>query len=200
MARVRAAAEPVTRITLDLGQGGRIYDGVGGVLGGGGNARYLMDYPAAQRQQILKYLFKPDYGASLQILKLEIGGDADTTDGAEPSIEHTRGHINCHAGYELAIAKQAVRLNPGLRLYGLQWAAPGWVGQSAAAASPRATSTTCWTGWAAPGAGPADRLPGRLERVRLGSAPELVEIAACGAGPARLPPGAARRAGLHRRG
>ena len=128
-ARVRAAAEPVTRITLDLGQGGRIYDGVGGVLGGGGNARYLMDYPAAQRQQILKYLFKPDYGASLQILKLEIGGDADTSDGAEPSIEHTRGHINCHAGYELAIAKQAVRLNPGLRLYALQWAAPGWVGQ-----------------------------------------------------------------------
>jgi hypothetical protein len=129
-ARVRAAAEPVTRITLDLGQGGRIYDGVGGVLGGGGNARYLMDYPAAQRQQILKYLFKPDYGASLQILKLEIGGDADTSDGAEPSIEHTRGHVNCHAGYELAIARQAVRLNPGLKLYGLQWAAPGWVRQN----------------------------------------------------------------------
>jgi hypothetical protein len=128
-ARVRAAAEPVTRITLDLGQGGPVYDGVGGVLGGGGNARYLMDYPAAQRQQILEYLFKPDYGASLQILKLEIGGDADTSDGAEPSIEHTSGHVNCHAGYEFAIARQAVRLNPGLRLYGLQWAAPGWVGQ-----------------------------------------------------------------------
>ncbi len=64
---------------------------MGGVLGGGGNARYLMDYPARQRQQILDYLFKPGYGASLQILKLEIGGDANTTDGAEPSIEHTRG-------------------------------------------------------------------------------------------------------------
>jgi hypothetical protein len=128
-ARAVAAAEPVTNITLNLGQGGSIYDGVGGVLGGGGNARYLMDYPAAQRQQILEYLFKPDYGASLQILKLEIGGDADTSDGAEPSIEHTRGHVNCRAGYELAVAKQAVRLNPGLRLYALQWAAPGWVSQ-----------------------------------------------------------------------
>ena len=128
-ARVRAVAEPVTRITLNLKDGGPIYDGVGGVLGGGGNARYLVDYPAAQRQQILKYLFKPDYGASLQILKLEIGGDSDTSDGAEPSIEHTRGHIDCHAGYELAIARQAVQLNPGLKLYALQWAAPGWVSQ-----------------------------------------------------------------------
>jgi Glycosyl hydrolase family 59 len=126
-ARSGAGAPAVTRITLDPGQGGRVYDGVGGVLGGGGNARYLMDYPATQRQQIMNYLFKPDYGASLQILKLEIGGDADTSDGAEPSIEHTRGHINCHAGYEFAIARQAVALNPGLKLYGLQWAAPGWV-------------------------------------------------------------------------
>jgi Glycosyl hydrolase family 59 len=122
-----AASGAVTRITLNLKGGGRVYDGVGGVLGGGGNARYLMDYPARQRQQILDYLFKPGYGASLQILKLEIGGDADSTDGAEPSIEHTRGRVNCHAGYEFAIAKQAVALNPGLRLYGLQWAAPGWV-------------------------------------------------------------------------
>jgi hypothetical protein len=126
-ARTRTAAEPSTSITLNLRQGGPLYDGVGAVLGGGGNARYLMDYPATQRQQIMNYLFKPDYGASLQILKLEIGGDADTSDGAEPSIEHTRGHINCHAGYEFAIAKQAVRLNPQLRLYALQWAAPGWV-------------------------------------------------------------------------
>jgi hypothetical protein len=129
VSQAQTTAPPVTRITLNLGQGGRIYDGVGGVLGGGGNARYLMDYPPAQRQQILDYLFKPDYGASLQILKLEIGGDSDTTDGAEPSIEHTRGHIDCQAGYEFAIARQAVRLNPDLKLYGLQWSAPGWVGQ-----------------------------------------------------------------------
>jgi len=128
-ARTLAAAEPVTNITLDVRQGGRVYDGVGGVLGGGGNARYLMDYPAAQRSQILTYLFKPDYGASLQILKLEIGGDSDTSDGAEPSVEHTRGHVNCHAGYEFAIARQAVALHPGLKLYGLQWAAPGWVSE-----------------------------------------------------------------------
>ena len=117
----------VTGITVNGNGGHRLYDGMGAVLGGGGNARYLMDYPPAERSQILDYLFKPGYGASLQLLKLEIGGDANSTDGAEPSIEHTRGQVSCRAGYEFAIARQAVALHPYLKLYGLQWAAPGWV-------------------------------------------------------------------------
>jgi hypothetical protein len=124
------ATVPTTNITIDGNGGARTYDGVGAVLGGGGNARYLEDYPAAQRAQILDYLFKPGYGASLQMLKLEIGGDANSTDGAEPSVEHTAGNINCNAGYEFAIAKEALAVNPNLKLYGLQWGAPGWVGQN----------------------------------------------------------------------
>jgi glycosyl hydrolase family 59/glycosyl hydrolase family 59 (putative galactocerebrosidase) len=123
------AAIRATHITIDGNGGARVYDGVGAILGGGGNARYLVDYPPAQRAQIMDYLFKPGYGASLQILKLEIGGDGNSSDGAEPSVEHSAGHINCNAGYEFAIAEQAVALNPRLRLYGLQWGAPGWVGQ-----------------------------------------------------------------------
>src|SRR6184192_188632 len=89
-----------TSITVDGGQGGRTFDGIGAISGGGGNSRLLTDYPAAQRAQILDYLFKPGYGASLQLLKLEIGGDANSTDGSEPSIEHSRGTVNCDAGYE----------------------------------------------------------------------------------------------------
>jgi hypothetical protein len=115
---------PATPISVATADGSRVYDGTGAVLGGGGNARYVMDYPPRQREQILDYLFKPGYGAALQILKLEIGGDANSSDGSEPSVEHTLGHVNCDAGYELAIARQAVALNPRLRLYGLQWAAP----------------------------------------------------------------------------
>lgn len=123
-------AEPTTSITVNGDGGGRVFDGVGAILGGGGNARYLEEYPATQRTQILDYLFKPGYGASLQLLKLEIGGDGNSTDGAEPSIEHTAGQINCDAGYELAIAKQAVAIDPHLLLYGLQWGAPGWAGRN----------------------------------------------------------------------
>lgn len=124
------ATVPTTYITVNGDGGARTYAGAGAILGGGGNARYLMEYPPAQRAQILDYLFKPGYGASLQLLKLEIGGDGNSSDGAEPSVEHTAGNINCDAGYEFAIAQQAVALNPGLKLYGLQWGAPGWVGQN----------------------------------------------------------------------
>ncbi len=122
-----ARAATTTSITVDGTQGGRTFDGIGAISGGGGNSRLLTDYPAAQRSRILDYLFKPGYGASLQLLKLEIGGDANSTDGSEPSIEHTRGRINCSAGYEFQLAEQAKARNPGIGLYGLAWAAPGWI-------------------------------------------------------------------------
>ncbi|WP_262060345.1 ricin-type beta-trefoil lectin domain protein [Streptomyces sp. STR69] len=123
----QAVAAATTTITVDGGQSGRTFDGIGAISGGGGNSRLLRDYPAAQRSQILDYLFKPGYGANLQLLKLEIGGDANSTDGAEPSIEHTEGQINCDAGYEFWLAEQAKSRNPDLKLYGLAWAAPGWI-------------------------------------------------------------------------
>jgi O-glycosyl hydrolase len=117
-----------TVIHLDGTDGGRVFGGVGAISGGGGNSRLLIDYPAAQRDQILDYLFKPGYGASLQVLKIEIGGDANSTDGSEPSIEHTQGTVNCSAGYEFWLAEQAKLRNPNIKLYGLAWAAPGWIG------------------------------------------------------------------------
>ncbi|GJF31058.1 galactosylceramidase [Kitasatospora sp. NE20-6] len=116
-----------TTITVDGSQGGRTFDGIGAISGGGGNSRLLKDYPAAQQAQILDYLFKPGYGASLQLLKVEIGGDANSTDGSEPSIEHSRGVINCNAGYEFRLAEQARARNPAIGLYGLAWTAPGWI-------------------------------------------------------------------------
>ncbi len=49
---------------------------MGGLSGGGATSVFLPSYPEPQRSQILDYLFKPNFGASLQILKVEIGGDA----------------------------------------------------------------------------------------------------------------------------
>ena len=117
-----------TSIHLDGADGGRVFGGVGAISGGGGNSRLLIDYPAAQRDQILDYLFKPGYGAALQVLKIEIGGDANSTDGSEPSMEHTRGVVDCEAGYEFWLAEQAKLRNPKIKLYGLAWTAPGWIG------------------------------------------------------------------------
>jgi hypothetical protein len=117
-----------TEIAVNPAGPGRTFDGVGAISGGGGNSRLLIDYPTKQRNQILDYLFKPGYGASLQILKLEIGGDANSTDGSEPSVEHTKGVVNCDAGYEFWLAEQAKARNPNIKLYGLSWTAPGWIG------------------------------------------------------------------------
>jgi hypothetical protein len=119
---------PSTEITVNPAGPGRTFDGIGAISGGGGNSRLLIDYPPAQRNQILDYLFKPGYGASLQQLKLEIGGDANSTDGSEPSVEHTKGVVNCNAGYEFWLAEQAKERNPNIKLYGLAWTAPGWIG------------------------------------------------------------------------
>ena len=123
-----APAQAATAITINGSSGGRVFDGVGAISGGGGNTRLLIDYPEPQRTQLLDYLFKPGYGAAVQLLKLEIGGDTNTTSGAEPSHEHTRGVVNCNRGYQWWLAEQARARNPNVKLIGLAWGAPGWIG------------------------------------------------------------------------
>ena len=126
--RTTAVAAVSTDITVNGTSGGRVFDGVGAISGGGGNSRLLLDYPEPQRSQLLDYLFKPGYGAAVQLLKLEIGDDSNSTDGAEPSVEHVRGTVNCDVGYEFRLAQEAKARNPNLKLAALAWAAPGWIG------------------------------------------------------------------------
>jgi glycosyl hydrolase family 59/ricin-type beta-trefoil lectin protein/glycosyl hydrolase family 59 (putative galactocerebrosidase) len=126
----QAHAQTTTTISVNGASAGLTFGGIGAISGGGGNSRLLTDYPAVEQQQILDYLFKPDYGASLQILKVEIGGDTNSTDGSESSIEHTSGSIDCSNGYEWWLMEQAKTLNPNIKLYGLAWGAPGWVGST----------------------------------------------------------------------
>ncbi len=123
-----APAQAATAVTINGSSGGRVLDGIGAVSGGGGNSRLLIDYPEPQRTDILNYLFKPGYGAAMQILKVEIGGDTNSTSGAEPSHEHTRGAVNCNRGYEWWLMEQAKARNPNINLVGLAWGAPGWIG------------------------------------------------------------------------
>jgi hypothetical protein len=131
------AAEP-QRITIDGGSTGRTYDGIG-ALSAGASSRLLIDYPEPQRGQILDYLFKPGYGAALQILKVEIGGDTNSTDGAEPSHMRTPSDLNCDRGYEWWLMEQAKKRNPDIVLSALQWGAPGWTGDDSG------TRPTVWT-------------------------------------------------------
>jgi Glycosyl hydrolase family 59/Ricin-type beta-trefoil lectin domain/Galactocerebrosidase, C-terminal lectin domain len=128
LAMAAPAHAATTSITVNGTQGGRTFDGIGAISGGGGNSRLLADYPAAQQSQILDYLFKPGYGADLQIFKVEIGGDTNSTDGSESSHMHTAGSVNCNTGYEWQLMQAAKARNPNIKLYGLAWGAPGWIG------------------------------------------------------------------------
>jgi len=92
-------------------------------------------YPEPARSAVLDYLFKPDFGASLQQLKVEIGGDVNSTDGTEPAHARTReefrdpGAERFNRGYEWWLMKEAKRRNPGIKLDVLQWGAPPWIGE-----------------------------------------------------------------------
>src|ERR1019366_1460623 len=116
-----------TEITIDGTASGRVFEGIG-ALSAGASSRLLIDYPEPQRSQVLDYLFKPNYGAFLQHLKVEVGGDTNSTDGAEPSHMHTRTDQRYDRGYEWWLMKEAKARNPKVILDALPWGAPGWIG------------------------------------------------------------------------
>lgn len=111
-------------VVIDGDSPGRTFDGVGAISAS--SSRLLVDYPPQQRSEILDYLFKPDYGASLQILKTEIGADTNATVGAEPSHMRTPDDLDCNRGFEWWLMSEAKARNPDIKLYGLMWGAPGW--------------------------------------------------------------------------
>ena len=136
-------------ITLDLANVLDTFDGLG-VLSAGAGSRLLIDYEEPYRAQILDLLFKPNFGASMQHLKVEVGGDSNSTFGTEPSpmrthdeyekaysviVEknnspklNTEVEVMFRRGYEYWLAAEAKRRNPDIILDCLQWAAPGWIG------------------------------------------------------------------------
>lgn len=114
-----------------------------------GTARLLVDYPSPQREQVLDLLFKPQYGASLQHLKVEVGGDAQISCGAEPSPmraspsnssarnnsgggggEPADDGVDFSRGYEHWLMSEAKKRNPDIILLGLVYAWPSWVSPS----------------------------------------------------------------------
>jgi galactosylceramidase len=108
---------------------GRVFEGVGAISGGGATSRLLVDYSDPYRAQILDYLFLPNFGASLQILKVEIGGSCDSTNGAEAPHRYTAEEAPSFArGYEWWLLREALARNPAIRVYGLPWCFPAYIG------------------------------------------------------------------------
>ena len=105
---------------------GRRFDGIG-ALSAGASSRLLVDYPEPERGQILDLLFRPGHGAALQILRVEIGSDINSTAGSEPSHMRARDDLDHERGYEWWIMREARRRNARIALSGLAWGVPGWL-------------------------------------------------------------------------
>ena len=129
-----------TTYTIDNTFGlGHEFFGIGGLSGGGATSRLLPDYDVRYRNEIYDYLFKPKFGASLHILKVEIGGDTQSTEGTEASHMHIAGDENYERGYEWQIMIEAKRRNPQIKLYGLSWGYPRFLAEGGS--SPLTNST-----------------------------------------------------------
>ncbi|KAH9520075.1 hypothetical protein Btru_059869 [Bulinus truncatus] len=114
-------------VQVDTKYKGRVFEGIGAISGGGATSKLLVNYPPKLRDEILDYLFKPNFGASLQILKVEIGGDVQSTDGTEATHMRHNWEENYGRGYEWWLMVEAKKRNPDIKLYGLPWGFPSWL-------------------------------------------------------------------------
>ena len=117
-------------INIDGNSGGEIFYGIGAVSGGGATSVLLKDYPEPQRSQVLDFLFKPNFGASISALLVEVPGDGNSTQGSEPSHMHSRKDENYSRGYEWWLMKEAKKRNPSITLAANAWGCPKWVGNN----------------------------------------------------------------------
>jgi galactosylceramidase len=123
-----SADSAVQVVQLKGDAGGRRFDGIGIVNGGGATSVLLKDYPEPQRSQILDLVFRPKFGASVSALLVEIPGDGNSTQGSMPSHMRTRDDLNYTRGYTWWVLGEAKKRNPKLTLDGAAWSAPGWIG------------------------------------------------------------------------
>ena len=112
-------------LPIDGSTCGRTYEGIGALINS--DAAWLKAYPETQRSQILDILFKPNWAASLQVLKLEVGGDGHSTINTESSHMHTEDEPpSFRRGWILWVMQEAKKRNPALRVGGLAWSWPSW--------------------------------------------------------------------------
>ena len=98
------------------------YDGVW-AMSANGAARLLYEYPEATRSQILDLLFSPAMGTYWQGLKVEIGGDVESSYGSMSSYAHVQDPTkhSFQRGVQFWLIKEAKRRNPTIPLYALSW-------------------------------------------------------------------------------
>ena len=132
----KAMAKPArTRVPvkIDGKTKGRRWGGVGSAPSNA-MGRMLQFYPEDIQNDILDYFFKPNFGMALTHLKVEVGGDNNSTSGTEPSFAHTREEFSnpdFKRGYLYPLMRAARDRNPAIELGALAWIQPYWPGNGA---------------------------------------------------------------------
>jgi galactosylceramidase len=116
-------------ITIDGNDNGRIFDGIG-MVNSSGTSKLLMDYPPEQQQEILDFLFKPNFGAGLTVIKNEIGGDMNSSSGTEPCHQRLETETPTARGVNFWICRKAKERNPAMRYAAGRWGIPAWANAS----------------------------------------------------------------------
>lgn len=120
-----------TEIVLNKDDSGRVFEGIGGVSAGA-SSELLIDYADPYRSDILDFLYKPNFGASLHLLKVEIGADKVVV-GSEPSHARTLDELRnpqpeyYQRGYEYWLMSEARKRNPETILGALEWTIPAYL-------------------------------------------------------------------------
>lgn len=121
--QVNAQTQQIS-IHLNGDQVAQTFDGIGSVFS---YEKLFYDYPEQQRNEILDYLFKPKYGAALQILKVEIGYDGNNTTTSWPSHQRELNEKpNFNRGFVWWLMKEAKKRNPEIKIAALHWGYPAY--------------------------------------------------------------------------
>lgn len=107
----------------------KVYDGLG-FISANNSSRLLLDYksenPAAY-WEILENTFGSS-GMKLNLIKIEMGADVDSSSGTEPAVKRYADEIadvTRGAGYQLAA--DAISINPDVQVDLLYWGIPAWI-------------------------------------------------------------------------
>jgi len=125
-----SSSETSCRNLLDvsslLPSGSHRYDGIGMIADA--TTKLLYSYEEPFRGQIIDYFYKPQFGASLDILKVEVGGDGQQGVGTSSSHQHTANEKpDFTRGMLWWLMREVQQRHQDVLFYGLAWTYPGWV-------------------------------------------------------------------------
>jgi len=120
----------MTTVNINGSGSGRTFAGIGGVTSNG-MTKLLREYPVNQRNDILNFLFLPNFGASFHYLKIEVGSDANGTCGTEPSHMRSQIDFDITRGVGLWMGQEAKNRNSQIILDAIRWGTPRWVNSDA---------------------------------------------------------------------